>query len=219
MNLEKLESLAEVVLDDFSAHGTCVFPLFPQLEAEFKNLMNIAIESLPEYKVLLLISHNKITNTNEAKPIIRHLIRIIKIEKSSKARITEMLIFKSAEDKMKEVALSFRKDDYTSVMQNLNSILELVLKDKLGIPTTITSINTSKIIDILVKYKIEPYIYLIEAKKRVLQIANKMKHQSYAPSKIECINAIKIIEELMSKIRDREIELTEEIKNKIFQDL
>jgi len=113
----------------------------------------------------------------------------------------------------------FGKEDYSSVVHNLNTVLELVLKDKVGIPTTITKINTSTIIDILVKEKVEPHLYLVEAKKHVLRIDNKIKHQSYSPSKIDCINAIKVMEELISRLRGKELKLSEETRNKIYQAL
>jgi len=84
---------------------------------------------------------------------------------------------------------------------------------KVGIPTTITKINTPKIIDVLVKHKVEPYLYLAEAKKRIVMIDNKIKHQGYLPSKIDCIHGIKAMEEVISKFR------TKEIKNKIYEGL
>jgi hypothetical protein len=106
-----------------------------------------------------------------------------------------------------------------STFHNLNTALELVLKDKLGIPATITGINTSNIMDVLTKYKVEPYLYLEEVRKHVLVIDNKIKHQGYCPSKIDCINGIKAMEELIAKLRNTDIELTEEIKNKIYEGL
>ena len=93
------------------------------------------------------------------------------------------------------------------------------MKDKCGIPTTLTEINTSNIIDLLVKYKVEPYSHFGEARKRVTEIANRVKHQGYVPSKNEAILGIKAMEELISGLRDKEIKLTDEIKNKIYQGL
>ena len=130
-----------------------------------------------------------------------------------------MKIFESAEEKIKQASLSFRNNEYTSTFHNLNTALELVLKDKIGIPTTITKINTSRIIDILFKHKVKPYLYLVEARKHVLLIDNKIKDQGYSPSKIDSINGIKAMEELISKLRGKEIKLTEEIRNKIYQGL
>lgn len=120
---------------------------------------------------------------------------------------------------MKQTGLSFRKEDYASAFHNLNTALELILKDKCGIPTTITDINTSNVIELLVKYKIEPYAHFSESRKRVTDVANRVKHQAYVPSKKEAIFGIKAMEELISQLRDKEIKLTNEIKEKIFQGL
>jgi len=43
--------------------------------------------------------------------------------------------------------------------------------------------------------------------------------QGYKPSKIDCINGIKAVEELSSEFRTEEIKLTEEIRNKIYEGL
>ena len=68
------------------------------------------------------------------------------------------------------------KDDYPSRMNNLNTALELILKDKLAIPPTIPQINTSNVIDVCIKYGVCPGDYLSEAKKHVCMIDNKVKH-------------------------------------------
>ena len=140
-------------------------------------------------------------------------------EKESKVLINEMKIFHSADEKIEQAKFCFQNEDYPSVLHSLNTSLELVLKNKLGIPATKLNINTSNIIDILAKYKIEPYIYLIEARKYVLNIDNKIKHTGYSPSKIDCINGMKAMEELIDKLRNINLELSEEIRNKIFEGL
>ena len=226
MSLEKLEKIAKLVLKELSPYEWFAeIQSYHNLEAEFKNLMVLASKILPDYKELFAVAHGAITEeysaleVHEATSLIKHLLMIIEIEKASEEKIKEMKIFESAEEKLKQAALSFRKEDYPSVFHNLNTALELVLKDKVGIPTTITKINTSKIIDVLVKHKVEPYLYLAEAKKRIVMIDNKIKHQGYLPSKIDCIHGIKAMEEVISKLRTKEIELTKEIRNKIYEGL
>jgi hypothetical protein len=62
-------------------------------------------------------------------------------------------------------------------------------------------------------------LYLDEVRKRVIDIDNKVKHQGYCPSKIESINGIKAMEELIAKLRNMDMKLTDEIKNKIYEGL
>lgn len=225
MDLEKLEKMAKLVLQKLSSQdSTGAVYYYDELRAEFRNLMKVASMVLPEHTELFSDAyvgsqHYMGINIGETCGIINHLLQIIEIEKTSEKKVKELKIFEGAEEKLKQAGLSFRKDDYPSTFHNLNIALELILKDKIGIPTTITKIDTSNIIDVLVKYKVEPFLYLTEARKHVLVIDNKIKHQGYSPSKVDCINGIKAMEELISKLRNKEIELTEDIKNKIYEGL
>jgi len=242
MDLENFEKMVKVVLRDLltedeerepksdmygNLYGgrTKELRFIPQMEARVRNLMNVAIKTLPEHQHLFTITCDKINarvsrlEIGDAISVLKHLLEIIGIEKSSEVKIESMRIFESAEEKMKQVNLAFRKEDYNSCFSNLNTTLELILKDKLRIPLTITKVNTSKIVDILVKHKIEPFLFLKEARKHITDIANKIKHQGYSPSKSDCIFAIKAMEELISRLRDMNIELSEEIRNKIHEGL
>lgn len=230
MDLEKLEKMVRLVLNDLSVFSSDYKLVHEETRtAKVKNVINLSHKSLPEHEDFLVAIYRQIDmdrnrsypsfTIQKAKSALNHILRIIEIEKAGETKIKEMKIFESANEKMKQANFSFRKEDYTSVFHNLNTALELVLKDKLGIPVTITKINTSKIIDVLVKHKVEPHLYLAEAKKHVLIVDNKIKHQGYSPSKIDCINGIKTMEELISKLRGKEIKLTEEIRNKIYQGL
>ena len=220
MDLDKFEKMAKLVLKDLEALSSS-FSAYPIRRVEFKNLMILASKALPDYDEFFKTVRVQLNDFDrfDAKQAVKHILRVIEIEKASKEKIEEMKIFESADEKLKQANLSFQKEDHSSVFHNLNTALELVLKDKLGIPITIIKINTSRIIDILVKHRVEPHLYLAEAKKRVVMIDNKVKHQGYKPSKIDCINGIKAMEELISRLRNKEIKLTEDIRNKIYEGL
>lgn len=242
MNLEKLERMVDIVLRDLEVEDrkrepkrdsygyvkhkpTKELRFIPQMEARVKNLMNLAIKVLPDHQDLFTVTYGKINakysqlTTSDAISVLKHLQEIIQIEKTSEAKIEAMKIFESVEEKMKQVNLAFRKEEYNSCFNNLNTALELVLKEKLRIPLTITKVNTAKIVDILVKHRIEPYLYLSEAKKHITDIANKIKHSAYVPSKSDCISAIKAMEELFAQTKTTTMELPEEVRKKIYEGL
>lgn len=221
MDLQKLEKLAKLVLADLQNEYGSEFQYHPNLATKFMNLMAVAHESLPEYKELFKSAYERtrLFSSRQACSVVEHLLQILELEKNSETKMEQMKIFESAEEKLKQVNTSFRRDDYTSTFHSLNTALELILKDKLGIPATISGINTSNVMDVLTKYKVEPYPYLEEARKHILVIDNKIKHQGYCPSKTDCINGIKAMEELIAKLRNTDIELTEEIRNKIYEGL
>ncbi|MDH5451127.1 MAG: hypothetical protein OEX77_09595 [Candidatus Bathyarchaeota archaeon] len=226
--MEKLEKIIRLVLEDLhrSPKPSAYIRHQPTLQAKVLNLLNVCNRSIPEHSSFFQIMSRKVSTTypstfslDETAVGIEHVLAILRIEKISATKIEEMKIFESAEEKMKQAGVSFRKEDYSSTFNNLNTALELILKDKCDIPTTITGINTSNVIDLLIKYKVEPYSHFGEARKRITEIANKVKHQAYVPHKSETILGIKAMEELIAKLRDREIKLTAEIKDKIYKGL
>src|SRR3989338_3099459 len=75
--------------------------------------------------------------TKEALSVCNYTFELINLEKSSEKKIEEKKLFQSAKDKLKESGKSFEKEDWDSVLNNLNSAIELALKEKLNIPTTI----------------------------------------------------------------------------------
>jgi HEPN domain-containing protein len=225
MDLEKLNKMAKLFLKKLSSHSVDdEIYYYRDIKAEFTDLMNVACTVLPEHNGLFVQASTSAQDyggitVSEACNVVRYLLEIIEIEMTSEKKVETFKIFEGAEEKLKQASLSFRKDDYTSAFHNLNTGLELVLKDKIGIPSTITSINISNVMDVLTKNKVEPYLYLEEVRKHVLVINNKIKHQGYCPSKIDCINGIKAMEELIAKLRNTDIKLTEEIRNKIYEGL
>lgn len=153
---------------------------------------------------------------SEAIKACDYILELLELKTSTEEKIEEKKIFQEAEDKLKEAGVSFSKDDLTSVINNLNTCIELALKDKLDIPITITKINTNKIIEICIAHKVGPVEYLKEIKKHVLEIANRVKHQGYSPPKKDCIDAIKAAEDFLKKAKEYSFKVTEEIKEKIY---
>lgn len=146
--------------------------------------------------------------------LIIDLKNYLKLEKGFKKQ-TKRPLFNNSKDKFISAIECFKREDYPSTINNLNTSIELVLKDKLDIPTTISNIQTNKIIEILVKHKLGPVGYLKEVQKHVF-LDNKTKHQGFSPTKIDCVNAIKSVEDLFKRLDKTEIKLTDEIKRKIY---
>lgn len=155
----------------------------------------------------------------DARSALKHILNILKIEKTSEKKIKDMKLFDGADDKVQQASNSYKNQDYSSAFHSLNTAIELALKDKLDIPVTITGINTSNAIEVLVSQKLGPYTYLDQAKKRAVLIDNKNKHTGYSPTKSECISAIKAVEDLLPRLRKSKIALSEVVKQKIYDGL
>jgi len=153
--------------------------------------------------------------TSHCISFCKEILAYIEDEKRTKEKIEGNKIFEGAKDKLSTSATAFRNEDWNSVMNNLNTCVELALKDKLGIPTTLSTINTNKIIEVLIKHEVEPLQYLKEVKKHLF-LDNKIKHQGYVANKIDCINAMKAVEELIHKMEKTNISVNEDVMRKIY---
>ena len=188
-------------------------------ENEFAIYYNIIAHTSNEIKDLQIYLKN-INHKNlwieEAITVLDYILEIIEMEGASEEKIEEGKIFQSAKEKLKEASLCFQREDYSSTINNLNTGLELLLKEKFDIPTTITKINTAKIIEIAIKHDLGPVDYLKQTKKYVSIIDNDVKHRGYKATKTDCVKALKSMEELSNKIEGIKITLTEEIRDKIY---
>ncbi len=145
-----------------------------------------------------------------------HYIKTLNTVQIETETIKERKFLQDAKDKLKEAGISFEHNDYSSTINNLNTSVELALKDELDIPQTIKKINTRKIIDICISENIGPTDYLKELTKHIVDISNKVKHNGYSPGKTDCIMAMAAIEEFLKKTPKYPFDLTEEIRKKIF---
>lgn len=149
---------------------------------------------------------------------ISYLLELLRMQEGS-SNIGQRMILQGAKDKLKEAGTSFKNEDYTSVINSLNTAIELALKDELDIPTTISKINTRKVVEICLSENIGPVDYMKELIKHVLEIDNKIKHRGYNPSRVDCINAIAAVENFLVKIDKFPFKVTDAIKTKIFSGL
>jgi hypothetical protein len=196
--------------------------------AKFENIIVHARKFIPEHNTFLSSASERITDeldsesevaVSEFESTLDYILELLDLQENAETRIEEGRVFSSAEEKMREAGKSFASGDYSSVLNNLNTALELALKDRLEIPTTITSINTTRIIEILVAERIGPVEYMTEVKKHLLQLDNKNKHQGYNPSKLDCVNAIKALEDLVQRLRTQPLELPKAVRSKIYADV
>lgn len=229
MDLDALISLIEKVDEEINRiHlSTSRFTILTSdvFLPKIDNILNISHALLPDHieyiKSISQKIHQDYTSfySTDARYMLEHLLFLINLEKGSQEKIKDLKIFDSAFDKVQYAGECFRNTDFPGVFNNLNTALELILKDKVDVPSTLKNVNTSNIIEILVKEKVTNFQYLDEAKNRVVFITNNIKHHGYAPSQTEAINAIRIMEELISKIKDINWNLSDNVKEKIFKKL
>ncbi len=219
MKKSELEFITKSLRKELKSHLSYVqLKSHSTLFSKFINLISIATKELPEHKVFFNSewAERYSINVSDAVEFCDYILELLELKTRSEKRIGKRNIFQEADDKLKEAGVSFSKSDSTSVINNLNTCIELVLKDKLDLPMTITKINTDKIIDICIAHKVGPVEYLKEIKKHALEIDNRVEHQGYSPSRKDCIDAIKATEDFLKKAKKSSFKATGEIKEKIY---
>jgi len=222
MNKSELGYITESLRKELKSHLSYVqLKSHSTLFSKFIDLISIATKELPEHKVFFNSewAERYSINVSDAAEFCDYILELLELKTRSEKEIGKGNIFQEAEGKLREASVSFSKDDSTSVINNLSTCIELVLKDKLDLPTTITKINTDKIIDICIAHKVGPVEYLEEIKKHVLEIGNTVKHQGHSPSRKDCIEAIKSTEDFLKKAKRSSFKVKGEIKEKIYSEV
>lgn len=209
------EDIASAILSLEQLEDYLYLNSYPVILALFCDIMNRASIYLPDYRTFFQVNVKVRQNAGAAIGCLKRTLKMIEREKKFETNIKEKKLFLSAEDKLESAGKSFEDGDYPSTFNNLNTALELVLKDTLHIPLTITKINTSDIINVLVKERLGPIQHIKEVQKHVLIIDNKIKHQGYNPIKIDSINAIKAMEDFLGELNKKKMEIPNDVREKL----
>ncbi len=222
MDLDELEKTVVYVKDSVTTNWRLNSLVYNDLlQVEVENVLLQSSKLFPDYEYYFNNARRRCYafSQSEVITLLDRILLIIESERKVESQIAEKKLFDSADDKVKQASDSYNREDYSSAFHSLNTAIELALKDKLDIPVTITGINTSNVIEVLVSEKLGPYTYLAEAKRKVVFIDNKIKHTGYSPTKSECITAIKAGEDLLFRLRTSKITLGDEVKQKIYEGL
>lgn len=186
--------------------------------SKFDYVLHLAKEQIPDLEPFIYSIQKRSQDfaVGDAVRCCKYILEILDLEHTFKINVDDNNIFQGARDKLNEASTCFRNDEYVGTINNLNTCLELLLKEKFRIPTTIKGINTAKIIELAIKYDLGPIKFFEQARKHVTDVDNKIKHVGYTPSKSDTIHAIKSMEELSRELENCSIELTDQIINKIY---
>ena len=147
----------------------------------------------------------------------KYLIKLIEMQTTRTSSGSPQKLFAAASDKLAEATTAFKSEDYSGVIQCCNTAIELELKHGLHIPTTITKINTAKIIELCLSYKVGPQPYLSELRSHVVNLDNEIKHRGYNPSKTDSVKAIKATEEFLTEWQNSKLTISNEFQESIYR--
>lgn len=217
-------TLLTMINDFMKKTNSCREPDFsraePVLQTQFLHILIMTKRTFPDLEPFVtsfsIVIHNKITHVKDVRQVCRYIKDTVRKERNAAVQIAKMKIFLGAKEKLEEAANAFRIGDNPGTFNHLNTCLELILKSKFRIPTTIKGINTASIIEVAVSQKIGPIKFLEEAKKRISELDNQVKHKGYNPSKVECINALRCMEELIKELESDRTILTDSFLEKVY---
>ena len=217
MEMYKLKSYAIMLRDQLKNWDSNEF-VSSSDRLKIKNFFRLAKDTLPSHSTYITEEQSEVDSyyhVGEALSAINHIVEIIDIEQMTPPDIKQAL-FESSLDKYKKCKLFYEENDFTSLFNNINSSLELLLKESLELPTT-SKIPTSNMIDKLVKHKIEPYLFLDVNRKKIIDIDNKVKHSGYIPSKKDAIDAMKSMEDTLNKLHGNKIVLPQNVRDELYE--
>ena len=217
MKNEALKTIIQEYLQEIKSQTA--FSYNSDLSYRYLDILNNARKLLPDnesYITKLILEYNQgyPIRTQFINDCLNYILRLISINYSTV--VENKKILQDAEDKLLEAGISLEHEDFTSVINNLNTATELALKEEIDIPLTIRGIDTRNIIEICIAQEVGPKEFLQELIKHVLEIDNKIKHQGYKADQKDAINAISAFEGFLKRIKKTQFNVSEEIRQKIF---
>lgn len=184
---------------------------------KYRNLIVLCGGHLEEHETFLNHSYG-IRNKKDIFSSLSYLELLFDLveKQNSKSKKNGSSFLYEAREKWEQACVAFNRGDYPGVSNNLNTCIELALKDVLDIPTTIKGIKTSNLIDIMIADSVGPVAYLKEVKTHVL-MDNLVKHQGLSPVEYRSGMAIKATDNLLKKLPSNPIALSQATSEKIWK--
>ncbi len=191
---------------------------FPMQQSKFMDILKQANGFLGSISFFIesTLKEAESVQVNRASDVCEYILKMLDIEMYADKDVESGSIFHTVGDKMEEAALAFRNGDFSGAIGSLNTCLEIALKEKLKIPSTIKQINTLNLIEICAKHKIWQPEFLAQAKKHILDIDNEIKHRALKAEKKDAILALKSMEDLIGEMKKSDVAVDKNVRGKIY---
>ena len=142
---------------------------------------------------------------------------LIKINLTGIQEIEEGNVFLGIEEKMERAQKSARENNTEGLFSNLHTVIEILLKDKLGIALIIEWAKLGKVIGICTKHGIfgEHTPMLKQWDEKVCKIDNLMKHGGYNPTSVEMNAALSVVTQGLRVLKPKIPTVTPQVMEEI----
>lgn len=169
----------------------------PNVMSQFEIVASLFRSILPEYDSILIKEQDEVCRSkprysqNKISNFLLHCADLIKIDLVGEKDILEGNIYLGIEEKLKRADKSARENNAEGLFSSLHTVIELLLKDKLGIGLTIEQAKLGKVIGICLKYNLfgNKTNILKQLDEKVCKIDNRIKHTGYNATGTEMSNA------------------------------
>ena len=188
--------------------------------AQLSIVVGIFISLLKEYKSIIEQEYNILIRSayirgKEIEALLEHLTDLLEVSLAGEEEIEEGNIFLGIDEKLKRAEKSVREGNSEGLFSNLHTIIEILMKDKLGIALNMDDAKLGKVLGICIKYEVfeGKNNILSQLDEKVCKIDNNIKHSGYNPSAKEIndsllvtTQAIRVLKKEVPKRDDKVIE-------------
>ena len=188
--------------------------------SEFKIVFDLLLSVLKNYKSTLLFEYNQIypeLHIIKLNKLFEHVLDLLEIDITGEEQIQEGNVFLGIEEKLERANKSARDGNAEGLFSSCHTVVELLLKDKLGIALDIDGARLGKVLGICIRHDIFKgnNNILQQLDKNVCLIDNWTKHEAFNPSFTQMndalSNTIQAYRVLKGVIPDISPEVKEEI--------
>jgi hypothetical protein len=196
-------------------------------KAEFRDILEFAEKVLPERQYFIDEASDNTTSTrfsySREGTFIEGLKDFVSMEESFEEKLEERKLFLGAEEQLKIAADNLQNGleskNFGPVFSPLGTAVDLALKDKLELPVTLTirEASVKKMLQIIGQHTTLGK-FCDEIYKNVYDVRSKIEHEGYNPTQGQAIEALKISEDFIRKLKSFSIpqDTIKEIHEKAF---
>src|SRR3989344_1645526 len=127
----------------------------PRMYSQFSLITSLLTSILDEHKYIIISEYNSVINSiypcgSKINEFLEHGVDLIEIYLAGENEVVDGNIFLGIEEKLKRANKSARDNNLEGLFSNLHTIIELLLKDKLGIALDMDGARLGKVLKICI---------------------------------------------------------------------
>ena len=209
-------------------NGARYYEDITRIESQLNIVTSAFVKLLPNYKNALEREYSGLFKKNfilDIHPLMEkdigiffeHCIDLLKIDLTGEKEIQSGNIFLGIDEKLERAQKSVRDGNPEGSFSNFHTIIELLLKDKLGIALNMEDARLGKVIGICIRNNVfeGKNSILEQLDKKACKIDNAIKHKGYNPTATEINDALLITMQAVRVLKNENAKLTPELKEEI----